>query len=112
MLYWFIPVLVVVYLLNFIEITNYESMYYILTTYTYNYVFESEMRPSLSFLIGHEFCQVSLHSKDSKYVQYLYLYKSEHVYQNYNILISVQRINKSVYSMIFPLISDPFIHDC
>jgi len=41
------------------------STYHLLTTHTYNHIYETELRPILSFLIIHKFYQIRVHSKDS-----------------------------------------------
>ena len=36
------------------KLFKYVSEYYLLITYTYNYIYETESRPSLSFLVMHK----------------------------------------------------------
>jgi len=43
-----------------LKLQNYESLCHVLITNTYNYIFESEMKLSPSFVIMHEYYQVSL----------------------------------------------------
>jgi len=69
-----------------IKIINHVSGYHLQTLRTHIYIFEGESRPKLSFSVVHEYHQVSLQFKDFRYVHCLYLYKSEHVYQKYDIL--------------------------
>jgi len=59
-------------------------------SYLYN-IYERVLRPTLSLIICLDFCQfkhiyrVKIHFKDSRYVHSLYLYKSECVYQKWNV---------------------------
>ena len=73
------------------------NKYHLLITYTYATLRNSVeayliVSPSyIGFIKSLQIYHVKFHYKDFSYVHWLYFKKSEHAYQNYNVLVSISK---------------------